>query len=214
MLLLLIDAFRQPTEGGPTPLRQRLALLAGRLAGIVSRRMGRGGGTALPGLVAGTVAPDLVEALGRFEHGSVIVTGTNGKTTTSHLLVAAARAGGVEVVANPSGSNLERGILGVLVEAATSSGELPAGNGKAAVLEVDEAAVVTLLPRVHPRVAVFLNLFRDQLDRYGEVDSVARGWWHALELEGGGPTLVLNADDPSEAQLAEVARGEVVFFGV
>ena len=62
------------------------------LASIISRRLGRGGGTALPGLVAGTIAPDLVEALGRFERGSVIVTGTNGKTTTSHLLIAAVRA--------------------------------------------------------------------------------------------------------------------------
>jgi UDP-N-acetylmuramyl tripeptide synthase len=168
----------------------------------------------LPGLVAGHIAPNLVEALGAFERGTVLVTGTNGKTTTSHLLVAAARAAGIEVVANPSGSNLERGLVGTLVEAATDLGQLPEGAARVAILEVDEAAVAALLPRIHPRVAVFLNLFRDQLDRYGEVDSVARGWWHALETEGGGPTLVLNADDPSVAQLAEVARGSVVFFGI
>ncbi|MSP22635.1 MAG: DUF1727 domain-containing protein [Dehalococcoidia bacterium] len=213
MLLFLLDAFRA-SGGRATGPRQRLALLAGQLAGVASRKFGRGGGTALPGLVAGRIAPDLVEALGGFERGTVLVTGTNGKTTTSHLLVAAVRAAGIEVIANPSGSNLERGLLGALVEAASESGELPRTARRAAVLEVDEAAVVALLPRIHPRVAVFLNLFRDQLDRYGEVDSVARGWWHALEAEGGGPTLVLNADDPSVAQLAEVARGDVVFFGI
>lgn len=214
MLLLVLDLLRQPGAGATTPPRQRLGLLAGRVAGEASRRLGRGGGTALPGLVAASIAPDLVEALGAFEQGTVLVTGTNGKTTTSHLLVAAARAAGLDVVANPSGSNLERGLVGALVEAAAGLGDLPDPSRRAAVLEVDEAAVASLLPRIHPRVAVFLNLFRDQLDRYGEVDSVARGWWHALESEGGGPTLVLNADDPSVAQLAEVARGDVVFFGV
>ena len=213
VLMFLLDAFRPP-GGRATAPRQRLALLAGRLAGVASRQLGRGGGTAVPGLVAGRIAPDLVEALGGFERGTVLVTGTNGKTTTSHLLVAAARAAGLQVLANPSGSNLERGVLGTLVEAASALGDLPSTAGRTAVLEVDEAVVATLLPRIHPRVAVFLNLFRDQLDRYGEVDSVARGWWRALEAEGGGPTLVLNADDPSVAQLAEVARGDVVFFGI
>jgi lipid II isoglutaminyl synthase (glutamine-hydrolysing) len=214
MAVLLCNARRPPREWPSTSARQRLALLAGRLAGVASRRFGRGGGTALPGLVAARIAPDLVEALGAAERGVVLITGTNGKTTTAHLLAAAARAGGLDVTANPSGSNLERGLVGALVDAAGPLGERPAAQGRAAVLEVDEAAAASLLPRVHPTVAVFLNLFRDQLDRYGEVDSIARGWWHALESEGGGPTLVLNADDPSVAQLADVARGNVVYFGV
>lgn len=194
--------------------RQRIALIAGRVAGVASRLARRGGGTALPGLVAGRIAPDLVEALGASAQGVALVTGTNGKTTTSHLLVTAARRAGIEVIANPSGSNLERGLVGVLVDAALPFGDLPPRDGRLAVLEVDEAAAAALLPRIHPSVAVFLNLFRDQLDRYGEVDSIARGWWHALEAEGTGPTLVLNADDPSVAQLAETARGDVIYFGV
>ncbi len=212
MLLLLS---RQTAAGRPTPVRQRLALLAGRAVGAASRRLGRGGGTAVPGLVAGRIAPHLVEALGgAAERGAVLVTGTNGKTTTAHLLTAIARAGGLEVIANPSGSNLERGLVGALVDAADPLGGLPRAAGAVAVIEVDEAAAAALIPRVRPRAVVVLNLFRDQLDRYGEVDSIAHGWWHALEAEGGGPTLVLNADDPSVAQLAEVARGEVVMFGV
>lgn len=212
MLLLVSNRL---AAGHPTPLRQRLALLAGRVVGAASRRFGRGGGTALPGLVAGRIAPHLVEALGRAsEHGAVLVTGTNGKTTTSHLLTAIARAAGLQVVANPSGSNLERGLVGALVDSADRLGGLPVSGGSVAILEVDEAAAAALIPRIHPRAVVVLNLFRDQLDRYGEVDSIAHGWWHALESEGGGPTLVLNADDPSVAQLAEVARGDVVTFGV
>ncbi len=217
MLLLLANLRRPGLRIGPRPTtsgRQRVALLTGRFAGVASRLLGRGGGTALPGLVAGRIAPDLVEALGAARRGVVLVTGTNGKTTTAHLLTAAARAAGIEVIANPSGSNLERGLVGALVDAAQPFGALPAPADRAAILEVDEAAAASLLPRIHPTVAVFLNLFRDQLDRYGEVDSIARGWWLALEREGGGPTLVLNADDPSVAQLAEVARGRVIFFGV
>ncbi len=213
-MLLLLANLRRPGPRSSTSNRQRVALLAGRAAGMASRLMRRGGGTALPGLVAARIAPDLVEALGAARRGVVLVTGTNGKTTTAHLLTAAARAAGLDVIANPSGSNLERGLVGALVDAAQPLGGLPETAGRAAILEVDEAAAAALLPRIHPTVAVFLNLFRDQLDRYGEVDSIARGWWHALEREGGGPTLVLNADDPSVAQLSEVARGRVIYFGV
>ncbi len=214
-MLLLFSARNSHRPGSWTSPRRRAALLSGRLVGAASRALGRGGGTAIPGLVAGRIAPDLVDALaGVADRGAVLVTGTNGKTTTAHLLTAAARAAHLDVVANPSGSNLERGLVGALVDGAGHLGALPEPSDRVAVLEVDEAAAAALLPRIHPRVAVFLNLFRDQLDRYGEVDSIARGWRHALEREGGGPTLVLNADDPSVAQLAQCARGDVVFFGI
>ncbi|MCA9851695.1 MAG: DUF1727 domain-containing protein, partial [Dehalococcoidia bacterium] len=87
--------------------------------------------------------------------------------------------------------------------------------------EVDEAVLPTVFGRLRPRAAVFLNLFRDQLDRYGEIDSVAEGWAAMLPAKPGSengaswaPTLVLNADDPSVAQLAEDAPGRVVWFGI
>jgi UDP-N-acetylmuramyl tripeptide synthase len=212
--VLLLNA-RPATPGTFEPTsRQRLALWLGRLAGIASRALGRGGGTALPGLVALRVAPDLVRLLGRAERGAVTVTGTNGKTTTAHLLTEAAASAGLEVLTNRSGSNLERGLASTLVDAATPVGGLPSREQRLAVLELDEAAWPALLPDLRPRVAVFLNLFRDQLDRYGELDAIAEAWRDALEREGCGPALVLNADDPSVALLAEVARNEVVCFGV
>ncbi|MEX2031967.1 MAG: Mur ligase family protein, partial [Dehalococcoidia bacterium] len=103
------------------PLQRRAALIAGRVAGEATRRLGRGGGTALPGLVAATLAPGLVEALGRLPgHGSVTVTGTNGKTTTTHLTAAIARAAGLSPLTNHSGSNLERGLITAYVDAAGS----------------------------------------------------------------------------------------------
>ena len=183
-----------------TSLRDRAALLAGRAAGASARRFGRGGGTALPGLVAGAIASDLVRSLAEsLTQGVVTVTGTNGKTTTAHLLAAILTEAGFEPLANRSGSNLERGLLATYVAAADRSGEVAEGDQAIGVLEVDEAELPRLFPRLRPRVATFLNLFRDQLDRYGEVDSVSEGWRAMLTELDAETTLVLNADDPNIA---------------
>jgi len=209
------------THAPGASIRQRAALLAGRVARDATRRLGRGGGTALPGLVAGTLAPDLIEAAGRLPGlGAVTVTGTNGKTTTTHLLAAIAREAGWEPLTNRSGSNLARGLVTALVDSAGATGEVERRAGRLGIYEVDEAVLPTVFGRLRPRVAVFLNLFRDQLDRYGEIDSVAEGWAAMLPSEAEAtreewaPTLVLNADDPSVALLAEDAPGRVVWFGI
>ena len=198
-----------------TSLRRRVALIGGRAAGMTVRRLGRGGGTALPGLVAGALAPDLLDfyAAG-MPRGTVSVTGTNGKTTTAHLLSKILSEAGLEPLTNRSGSNLERGLLATLVSAAGSAGGIEASPQAIAVLEVDEAELRRLGSRLRPQVAVFLNLFRDQLDRYGEVDSVAAGWRTMLHDLPAESTLVLNADDPNVAQLAEGRLGRIVTFGV
>lgn len=199
---------------GPT-FRERTALLLGRAAGVSARRLGRGGGTALPGLIAASVAPSLVERLSaEAGQGVITVTGTNGKTTTTHLLAAIMRAHGVEPITNPSGSNLERGLITAYVRDAGPSGRIPDGARRVGLFEVDEAVLPRLFARIRPRVAVFLNLFRDQLDRYGEVDSVAEGWASMLRDPRATAALVLNADDPSIAQLAMHGRGGVRFFGI
>ncbi len=195
-------------------LRDRGALFAGRAAGTAARRLGRGGGTALPGLVAGTLAPGLIERLAETpEVGVVTITGTNGKTTTTHLLAAIARANAWEAITNRSGSNLERGLVTTYIDHVSerNGGAHPARVG---LLEIDEAELPRLFPRLQPRVAVFLNLSRDQLDRYGEVDSVAEGWARMLRADGAGAVRVLNVDDPLVAALAEHGDGEVIGFGV
>ncbi len=153
-------------------------------------------------------------ATAQLGHGVVTVTGTNGKTTTTHLLAAIARSAGLRPLANRSGSNLERGIASALVDAMGGGGGLHDAERRLGVFEVDEAHWPLLLPRLRPRAAVFLNLFRDQLDRYGEVDSIAAAWRRALQADASGGALVLNADDPSVAQLAEDSRGAVVTFGI
>ncbi len=186
-----------------------------RAAGSTSRRLGRGGGAALPGRVAARLAPGLLEDLNdQLGHGNVTVTGTNGKTTTSHLLGAIATEAGWNPVANRTGSNLERGVLSALMQAAGSRGVIPDAERRIGIYEIDEAALVPLLPRLRPRISVFLNLFRDQLDRYAEVDSVARKWRAVLDAAPVAPALVLCVDDPQVARLADHGRDRVVTFGV
>jgi UDP-N-acetylmuramyl tripeptide synthase len=187
---------------------------AAKAAAIASRRLGQGGGTAVAGLIGLRLQPDLISLLApQIGHGSVIVTGTNGKTTTSRLLTEIAREAGLHPLANASGSNLMRGIAATLADAVDVSGALPDAERSLGVIEVDEATVPLVLPQLQPRVAVFTNLFRDQLDRYGEVEAVAALWRRALDKAPVDLKLVLNADDPLVAGLGE-GRDGVVYFGL
>ena len=144
----------------------------------------------------------------------VIITGTNGKTTTARLVRNIVQAAGYRPVHNHSGSNLMRGITASLAAAADVRGRLPDSDKRLGVFEVDEATVPEAALALSPRVVAFTNLFRDQLDRYGEVDSVASLWREALAAFPSSTTVVLNADDPAVAGLAEACRGPVLYFGV
>jgi len=191
-----------------------VAVAAGKLTALATRRMGRGG-TSLPGLVAERIDPQLLRHICRqLGYGSVVVTGTNGKTTTSRMLAAAAAAAGFHVLHNRSGSNLMRGLTTTAVAGAGVGGTLSNANGRLGVFEVDEATLPQAVTALQPRAVIFTNLFRDQLDRYGEVDSIAAIWRRALERLDNSSTIVLNADDPSVASLAEVWSGQVLGFGV
>ncbi len=167
----------------------------------------------MSGLVAQGISPQYVpdglNSLARL----VLISGTNGKTTTTALIAAALRAAGHEVWTNATGSNLERGIAAALVRRAAWHGGLGGARGAVGVFEVDEWALASLLPRLTPTLVVLLNLFRDQLDRYGEIDTTARAW---REVIGGLPetaTVVANADDPLVASVAQVHSGRVDWFG-
>jgi UDP-N-acetylmuramyl tripeptide synthase len=153
------------------------------------------------------------ELASQLGHGSIIVTGTNGKTTTSLLLSGTARAAGLKPLANASGSNLVRGLASTLAQAANHDGRIVDAQERLGVLEVDEATVPLVLRDISPRAIVFTNLFRDQLDRYGEVAAVAALWRSMLEKTPQDVHLVLNADDPAVASLGE-GREHVTYFGV
>jgi len=196
-------------------MRRTAAVVAAKAAAALSRRFRLGGGTALPGLVAEWIDPDVIARLARsLSEGSVLVTGTNGKTTTARLLRSIAKAAALSPVANRAGSNMMRGIASALAEAAEWSGEIAATTRRLGIFEIDEATLPHAARAVRPRAVVFTNLFRDQLDRYGEVEHVAQVWRSTVEALPSEVTIVLNVDDPSVASLAGVARGRVLTYGM
>jgi lipid II isoglutaminyl synthase (glutamine-hydrolysing) len=195
-------------------VRTLASVWTAKTTALASRALGRGGGTAASGLVGLWLQPALVAQLAcQLGHGSIVITGTNGKTTTSLLISETTRAAGLRPIANASGSNLMRGIASTFALAAGRDGCLDQPRERIGVFEVDEATLPHALRELKPRVAVFTNLFRDQLDRYGEVATVAAGWRDALESGQEDLRLVLNADDPAVASLGE-GRDSVHYFGV
>jgi UDP-N-acetylmuramyl tripeptide synthase len=177
------------------------------------RRLTRGGGSALPGLVAERIAPNMVGRLAsQLPEGVIVVTGTNGKTTTTRMIVAILEAQGKKVLTNRSGSNLSRGVASALLERSAWRGGL---QEDVAVFEVDEASMPAVCEQVRPSSVVVLNLFRDQLDRYGELDSTAAVIGRAIAGLDGSATVCLNADDPLVSSLSRYAeRPEVRWYGV
>lgn len=192
--------------------RLLLATTTSKALTVGIRRLGRGGGTALPGLVAGYLDPRMLDKLAqRLPLGTVVVAGTNGKTTTSRMLAGMLAESGHRVAHNRSGSNLVRGISAALAEQMPAFGR---GGPEIGVIESDENALPEILRRTSPRVVVLLNLFRDQLDRYGELETIASRWREALRTLDSSTTLVVNADDPTLAALAADSPATVVAFGL
>lgn len=194
--------------------RTLASIWAAKAAAKSSRTLKRGGGTAASGLVGLWLNPRLIRDVSQqIGAGCVVITGTNGKTTTSLLISETARAAGLMPLANSSGSNLARGLASALTMAVDRNGDLEEAERQLGVFEVDEAAITQALPELGARVAVFTNLFRDQLDRYGEVEAVAARWRDVIANASPELHLVLNADDPAVASLGD-GRDKVTYFGV
>jgi UDP-N-acetylmuramyl tripeptide synthase len=204
---------------GPGTLTQAVtqaaAVSAGKSVGHLSRALGRGGGTALPGRVANRLDPGLIRRLSReLPNGCALVTGTNGKTTTTRIIAEAARATGLAVVTNPEGSNLLSGVGTAFLVNADARGNLKVPPSALGVFEVDEGALSPAIEALDPRLVVITNLFRDQLDRYFEVDFVGGLWQRSLRTLPSSATVVLNADDPAVAHLGDDLRAKVIYFGL
>jgi UDP-N-acetylmuramyl tripeptide synthase len=192
------------------PLAPKLALA--RAVGAVSRLRG-GGASSAPGKVLMRLEPNAIGELGaRLSRGSVLVSATNGKTTTSAILAAILERAGVSLVNNQSGANMAGGIASTLLAAARQKGDIA---GELGLFEVDELWLDSLAAQLHPRAILLGNLFRDQLDRYGELETIADRWAAAVHT---GPAresvLVLNADDPAIADLGRERDAPVLYFGV
>ena len=187
-------------------MRPRLPLTAGlaaaRAAGRLSRLAGAGGGTTLPGKLLNILDPTAVGRLAsRLPRGSAVVSATNGKTTTA-AMVAEILAPRVRLAHNSAGANLLSGVASTL---------LSANGAELGLFEVDEAALPEVAHRIRPRALCLGNLFRDQLDRYGELEHVAERWRTLVRDLDEETVVVANADDPQVGDLARERRGAVLF---
>ncbi|OZG63957.1 glutamate ligase [Bifidobacterium hapali] len=198
-------AATQPACSIATPAIGKLVRLAARVT--------HHGGSALPGRVIEQIDPGfLARTLAQLPLGVVLVSGTNGKTTTTRMVASMLSDLGLRVFTNPTGSNFTRGVASALLERVTLGGRLDADI---AVLELDEAYAVHFVRQVRPRYALLLNVMRDQLDRFGEIDNTARLLGHVAAATTG--TVVLNREDPRIARLAELVRepgADVRYFGL
>ena len=192
----------------PSPLfGAKLAL--SRAIGAASRASGRGGGTTLPGRVLLRLEPEAIARLGAgLERGTTIVSATNGKTTTAGMIAALLGADGRHPVHNRAGSNMTWGVATALLEQQSDEG----------LFEVDEAWLPRVAEQLDPSLIVLGNLFRDQLDRYGEMEALADEWARTVAAHIGSTGFALNADDPLIADLGrdtdENRREGVLYFGI
>jgi UDP-N-acetylmuramyl tripeptide synthase len=187
-----------------------VAVAAGKMARVASRL--RGGGSALPGLVVERLDPRfLTHALADLPRGVVVVTGTNGKTTTTKMLVAVLREHGLIVFSNPTGSNFTRGVISSMLAEVPLSGRLKADI---AVLELDEAHALKFAAEAKPAYSMLLNVARDQLDRFAEIDHTAKLLAELAEQTAVGVVLNLNDSFVSRIAGREQDGVSVSYFGV
>jgi UDP-N-acetylmuramyl tripeptide synthase len=185
----------------------RAKLIFARAVRAMSRRLGRGGGTTLPGRLLLRLDRRAIGRLGaRLEGGTAVLSATNGKTTTASMIAGILERSGRAVVRNAAGSNMHWGVATALIDAGRRPGEL-------GLFEVDEAWLPAVARELSPGTFVLCNLFRDQLDRYGELELLADRWAELVAESAGPARFVLNADDPLVADLGRERRG-VTYFGV
>ncbi|GBE57413.1 UDP-N-acetylmuramate--L-alanine ligase [bacterium BMS3Abin01] len=184
---------------------------ASRLIGAASGRAGHSG-TTLPGRLVLAADKRIIGRISRkYSRGTVIVSATNGKTTTSAMIASIFRKKGLRVARNREGANLEAGVASAVLGDASMNGRPGSEIG---LFEVDEAALPGVAWQCSPRIMLLMNLFRDQLDRYGELEHIAGLWRAALRSLPEKTQTVLNADDPMVAGMASVRPEQTVFYGI
>jgi UDP-N-acetylmuramyl tripeptide synthase len=189
-------------------MRLAAGVAAAKAVGTLARTARRGGGTSLPGKVLTRVEPHAIGQLAsRLERGSVVISATNGKTTSAAMVASIFERTGARLVHNRAGANMAGGIASALAAASRRGGRVLAGD--LGLFEVDEFWLGAVVEELEPRAMLLGNLFRDQLDRYGELETIADRW---AAVVAGRSGLVLNADDPLIADLGR--GGGATYFGV
>lgn len=186
-------------------------IILGKATSFVTKLFGRGEGTALPGLLAEKYAP--AGMLGFFFDQipqKIVITGTNGKTSTQKILGEIFKEAELEILRNDSGSNMKRGMLSKLIAESTLSGRI---HEDVMILETEEATLPRLISTIKPQIIIVTNLFRDQLDAYGELDRTQKFIREAVD-QSPESKLILNGDDPLVTPIAEGVPNQVIYFGL
>ncbi len=193
-------------------IRLAFAVLVAKSVTFGVRSLRLGAASVLPGSLARRIEPRLLQLLTQqVKNGVILIAGTNGKTTTSLLLVTILERKGYRVAHNSTGANLENGLMTALLENTNLVGNLDVDY---AILEVDENILPRILTPIQPRIILCLNLFRDQLDRYGEVDTISKRWTKIISTLPPETVVIPNADDPTLSYLGQQLPQRVLFFGL
>ncbi|MCG2692360.1 MurT ligase domain-containing protein, partial [Microgenomates group bacterium] len=192
------------------------SIIIGKIISRLLRLFSSKGGTALPGLIALRINPNLInQIVKKNQLKSIIITGTNGKTTTSRLLGSMLQAQNLPFLHNRSGSNLLRGIAAALINQSDISGRIKVklarpDSARLAIWEIDEAVVFTAVKQLQPKIILFNNLSRDQLDRYGELDSILKSWQESLSILPADAQVIINRTDQ---RLKQLHFPQIIYFG-
>jgi UDP-N-acetylmuramyl tripeptide synthase len=193
-------------------LRLGFAVSIAKSVTFFVRSLRLGAASVLPGSIARRIEPRILELLSQqVKNGVILIAGTNGKTTTALLLCSILTKKGFRIAHNSTGANLENGLATALIDNANLLGKL---NIDYAILEVDENIVPKVLKPLNPRIILCLNLFRDQLDRYGEVDTISKRWTKVISTLPETTVVIPNADDPTLSYLGQQLPQRVLFFGL
>jgi UDP-N-acetylmuramyl tripeptide synthase len=193
-------------------VRLGVAVAVAKIVTATVRGLRLGAASVLPGEIARRLHPRLLPLLcSQVRRGVILIVGTNGKTTTSLFLRTILERKGAKVTHNATGANLINGLITALLADANLFGTL---NADYAILEVDENILPLIVQDCRPRAIVALNLFRDQLDRYGEVDTISRRWQAAISPLPTDTAIILNADDPTLSHLGQQLPQRVLYFGL
>ncbi|WP_193193712.1 MurT ligase domain-containing protein [Nostoc sp. MG11] len=193
-------------------LRLGLAVSVAKSVTFLVRLLRLGAASVLPGSIARRIEPRLLQLLSQqVKNGVILIAGTNGKTTTALLLCTILERKGYRIAHNSTGANLENGLMTALIENTNLVGTLDVDY---AILEVDENIVPKVLTPLQPQIILCLNLFRDQLDRYGEVDTISKRWTKVISTLPAETVVIPNADDPTLSYLGQQLPQRVLFFGL
>ena len=196
-------------------IRKYLILFLAKQVKTLLRLFNVSGGTALPGLLVEKVYSKIFDDIAtNFSQKIIVISGTNGKTSTTNILSNIFENTEISVISNFSGSNLERGVISAYLDSLNNFGQFISPNS-VLILEIDEGVLPQIAEKIKPEMIILLNLFRDQLDRYGEIENIRSRWMNTFAKDMFVKSkLIVNADDFLLSDIAKSFQGEVSYFGI